>query len=160
MKPSPSAIRSAPPLVPPERRGPDAILACGVCGITVDPSDLPSAVYREHDEHDQPITGPEALVFVGPLATHAECHRRLDAHPRLYAEASGDPGTFPALCGPCAHRRGRACSHPDLRANGGAGLRVHLSGLAAIICGRGGCRVPIAHAIGCDGRTVERARPE
>ncbi len=126
-KPNPAAIRAAVPLS--ARNHPrDAIAFCTVCARAVDPADLPSAVWREHDEADRPIPGREALIFLGAGRDHAKCRRELDAHPRLYAEEEGRPGYFPELCGPCKHRDGLACRHPDLKANGGEGLGVTMGG--------------------------------
>src|SRR5690606_12037406 len=102
---------------------------------------------------DRPISGPGALVFLATGSAHAKCRRVLDTHPRLYVEDSGSPGAFPRLCGPCTHRRGVECGHPDLTANGGAGLKITLTRLAAIVCSRGaGCHTPIREAVSCVGR--------
>ena len=154
-KPSAAAIRAALPLSKLPTRGADPVLVCTVCGAAVDPSDLPSTVWREHDERDLPIAGNGALVFLGPGKAHARCRKALDDHPRLYAEETGQPGAFPALCGGCAHRSGDACRHPDAKANGGPGLVVRLGTPFAglIICSRGGgCHAPVANAVQCDGR--------
>lgn len=155
-KPTAAAIRSAVPLTTIARGlGVDPLFVCGVCGLTVDPADLPLTVWREHDERDKPIAGTGAIVFLGAGTAHAACKKRLDDHPRLYAEEAGAPGHFPGLCESCTNRRGLACSHPDLKANGGEGLRVSLNAFAAIVCVRGGgCHKPIAHAVRCAGRSV------
>jgi hypothetical protein len=47
---------------------------------------------------------------------------------------------------------GVACRHPKAKANGGAGLRVSLSGLNAIVCGHGGCHTPLKEALDCEGQ--------
>lgn len=134
------------------RRG-EPLLCCTICGVAVDPLDLPVSVWREHDERDEPSAGVDALVFVGQGREHAACRKRLHDHPRLYAEVAGDPGYFPELCGACIHRKGLACKHPELRANGGPGLGVHLDRFAMVVCVRGaGCAKPIHHAVRCSGR--------
>lgn len=159
-KPSAAAIFAELQLSERPERGEDAILVCNICGREVDPSDLPLTLWREHDEHDLPIAGASALVFIGQGRDHASCRRVLEKHSRLYAEAQAQPGHFPSLCGPCVHRGGLACSHPDLKANGGAGLLITLDGLASmIICSRGrrrGCDVPVRNAVRCAGRRTLR----
>lgn len=147
-KPNVAAIRAAEPLSKAWTRGyePNA----GHCNLCRMPSaDL--TVWREHDERDKPIAGCVALVFIG--RDHAECLRRMNEHPRLYAEETGRPGHFPRLCGGCPWRRGWDCTHPKLKANGGPGLNVRLAGLApgAIICTRGGgCVRPLVRAMKCE----------
>lgn len=154
-KPTATSIAAAVPLSKGPARPADPITACNVCG---QPSDS-LYVWREHDELDQPLTGHEALVFVGN--DHKACIKTMEAHPRLYAERRGDPGHFPLLCGPCTFRSGFGCTHPDLRANGGPGLSVQLSNMfkGAIFCGgrRGGGlgRIPIVNrAMSCAGQKV------
>jgi hypothetical protein len=153
-KPNPTAIQAATPLtalrpVPLDPR------TCSVCGLSVDPDDLPCEAWREHDENDRPIQGNSALVFLGPGAAHAACRAVLDKHPRLYARDAGWPGAFPTLCGPCVHRDGLACRHPDLFANGGNGLHISLDALRAIVCSRGGgCHEPPKTVRACAGRVV------
>lgn len=127
---------------------PDPIMLCNVCA---QPSTR-LALWRECDERDRPT---DRVVFVDAYDDdHAACRKAIDKHPRLYREETGLPGRFPALCGPCRHRRGDACTHPDLRANGGPGLNVSLHRLNAIICGRGGCHTPLKHAVDCRGRAI------
>ncbi len=90
-------------------------------------------------------------------ADHPACEKRLDAHPRLYKQERGLPGTFPLLCGPCTYRQGEACRHPDLRSNGGPGLPVRMDGPSGIVCrgrGGGGCSPIAKNAVGCKGREV------
>lgn len=113
-KPTPEQILKVPPLT--WGRSGDPFLACNVCGDPFDFADLSPALYREHDEHDRPIAGDGALVFLGRGADHLACSDALTRHPRLYGEETGAPGHFPALCGECVHRRGFACTHPDLSA--------------------------------------------
>jgi hypothetical protein len=154
-KPNRETILAAVPLSRHASRGRDPIKVCGVCGVEVDPQDLASSVWREHDDIDRPIGGNEALVFIGPSATHAACKKVLEKHPRLYAEVTGDPGCFPRLCGPCVHRDGLNCKHPNLAANGGPGLEVQLSGgfpPGTIVCTRRGMLQPVRNAVECAGR--------
>ena len=151
-KPNPAAIRAATPLTAARALDPRA---CSVCGLTVDPDDLPCEAWREHDERDRPISGNGALVFIGPGDAHADCRAVLERHPRLYARDAGWPGAFPTLCGPCVHRDGLVCRHPDLFANGGEGLSVKLDSLNAHVnMGRRGCFWMPQHAHGCAGRAV------
>jgi hypothetical protein len=149
-KPNAAEIRRALPLSKyAGASGPDRILRCNLCGG--DSEDL--RVWREHNERDNPT---DVLVFVG--ADHEKCSKRLEDHPRLYREETGDPGHFPALCGPCVHREGHGCRHPDLKANGGGGLRVDLTDpMRGIVCmlGRNGpIRIP-RRALRCAGRSTK-----
>jgi hypothetical protein len=101
-------------------RGADPLRQCNVCGT---PS-REMTVWREHDERDRPIEDARRVVYLGK--DHSECRAYLDDHPRLYSEIMGDPGSFP-ICGDCLHRSGFRCGHPDLKVNGGDGLRIELS---------------------------------
>ena len=150
-KPSTATIRTAVPLTARPERGAEPILACSVCGIAVDPSDLPSEVWREHDEYDQLIAGSGALIFVGQGTAHVKCRTIVEDHPRLYRHEMGQPGHFPLLCGPCVHRKGLDCGHHDLKANGGGGLNI--------VCVRGGAR-PVPTALRCAGRELASANHE
>src|SRR6185437_9103151 len=64
----------------------------------------------------------------------------IEPHPRLYHRLSHYeplPGSMD-LCGGCRYRAGVSCTHPDLRANGGAGLRLTIAKPhVAFVCGRG-----------------------
>lgn len=148
-KPDIAAIRAAKPLsvIP---LCSDRLAWCNVCGR---PSEELSA-WRAHDERDKPIAGTNALVFIGVGSEHTECRTRMEKHPRLFAEVTGGPGHFPLLCGPCKHRSGVACGHPDLKANGGKGLQLTLSDpfRGAIICGANGRIRPNIRAMTCAGR--------
>lgn len=146
-KPNVDAIRAALPLTRRHTRGDDPLAQCNICG---QPSERLEA-WREHNERDLPIEGPGALVFLG--GDHPECRKALDEHPRLYDQRTGDPGTFPLLCGPCTLRRGLGCAHADLRSNGGAGLNVSLDGYAIRVHIRGrGCQTLLRSAVRCVGR--------
>lgn len=147
-KPTATEIRAVPPLSAAPRCPRDPITACNVCGL---PS-VRLALWREHDEFDRPT---KKVVFVDASdEAHAACRKALDDHPRLYARERGLPGYFPALCGSCTRRSGWRCTDPRLKANGGPGLRVSLSGLNAIFCGPGGCRSGLTDAVDCEGREV------
>lgn len=75
--------------------------------------------WQEHDENDK----PEPIVVVLCL----DCSERLvGKHARLYREL-GRNEPFPGamqLCVNCKRRDGVRCAHPDLKANGGAGLKI------------------------------------
>jgi hypothetical protein len=157
-KTSAHVIRDTPPLTRDRliHSGADPFSVCNLCGHGLredlgDQGPLQWAVYREHDEHDQPIAGDGALVFLA--LQHTECFKRLERHPRLYLEERGDPGHFPRLCGPCNWRQGTRCTHPNLKANGGPGLRVSVDTFDSIfICSRGSNRRPhVRHANRCEG---------
>ena len=153
-KPGPSQIAAAEPLSALAARLADPLAACNVCG---EPA-VELAAWREHDERDVPVDGAGALVFIA--RDHPECVRAMERHPRLYSEEAGRPGTFPRLCGDCPRRTGRACSHPNLRANGGAGLFVELDDRlrGAILCGGRGRRIrPVNHALACEGHPTKVA---
>lgn len=142
-------ILAAEPLVSLDFQG--DLTRCNICG---DPSGE-LGVWRAHDENDRPIESQGALAFIGK--DHPECLRRLDQHPRLYAEETGKPGHLPRLCGDCRHRSGFDCSHAKLKKNGGSGLYITLSGAgialrrAGVMCMKGG-RVGPNHAEACEGK--------
>lgn len=115
-KPSVLEIRAARPLT--AGRDPDPPSCCNVCHL----GSRQLGVWRERDEYDKPVEGTGALVFIGK--DHPTCLKIMENHPRLYEEEEGQPGWFPALCGPCRLRDGLACRHTDLKENGGAGLQV------------------------------------
>lgn len=149
MKPTPSSIRRERPLSALIPKDAGLRFTCALCGR----SSSKLGAWREHDERDRPLDGPLAVVFIGD--DHPDCMKRMQEHPRLYAEETGDPGMFPRLCGDCPHRVGLACDHPDLKKNGGEGLRVELDqGWAAhtIICGAHGRLRVVHHAVGCAGK--------
>lgn len=158
-KPTPKTIRNTTPLTR-LRLGLDPLSACNACGVAVDSADLPLQAWREHDEHDKPIAGNDALVFIGQGPAHERCQKLIVDHPRLYAEEDdGNPGAISRLCAPCVHREGLRCTHRDLKANGGPGLKISLTRLAGIICSRGrhgsGCHSPPRTAVDCAGREVK-----
>lgn len=128
-KPSAKAIAAAMPLT--ARRPVEPIGVCNVCG-------QPSAdlgLWVEHDTRDKPIKGTGAYVYIA--RDHDACYKAMADHPRLYVEIMGGPGHFAMCCGPCSNRDGWSCRHPDLKANGGPGLLVHLRWsvpYGAIVC--------------------------
>ena len=154
-KPSAKTIAEAVPLTQRSECGIDPLAGqCQLCAADADAVLL--GVWREHDEHDQPLAGTDALLFID--RGHVPCMAAMEAHPRLYAEETGRPGSFPEICGPCTHRQNLECDHPKLTKNGGTGLTVMLSGLPAIICygrGRGGCTTPLKRATKCEGREAK-----
>lgn len=151
--PTTAAIRAAEPLTHAAERGTDPIMGCNICGKTA----APLCLYVECDALDMPIEGPNALLYVGE--EHPDCILVVQRHPRLYKRANGRPGTFPRLCGPCVHRRGVDCTHPDLIKNGGTGLVVSREpGPRGIVCGKDGCRIMAALRpwVRCKGRRTLR----
>ena len=145
-------IRSEAPLTETPFRGSDPLACCNLCGVPA----REYQAWREHDERDQPIPGDAALVFLGTGPAHIGCRTALENHPRLYAEERGNPGHFPRLCSRCAFRDWLACTHPDLKANGGAGLSVGLDSMAMVVCvktAHGSAR-PLSQALSCKGQTL------
>lgn len=126
---------------------------CQQCGAR---SDLP-CVWQEHDECDRPETIAVTLCKV--------CSERIiEAHPRLYALIQAGqpfPGAMPT-CQVCNHRTGLTCGHPDLKANGGSGLKLSYPEPArAFVCARGGKGGPRAIWMGpvsCAGFETGRKR--
>ncbi len=75
--------------------------------------------WQEHDGRDQ----SEHIAVM--LCTRCSA-RLIDPHPRLYNRIPPNapfPGVM-ELCVACRFRDGVRCTHPDLKANGGAGLMV------------------------------------
>ena len=88
--------------------------ACMRCG-----SDLGVEKWQEHDDRDQ----REPVVI---LLCRTCSDEIVEPHPRLYRKLH-DWEPFPgamALCRGCPHQVGLSCRHPDLKANGGAGLAI------------------------------------
>jgi hypothetical protein len=105
---------------------------CQLCGS--EKSDIVEfTMWWECDENDE--IDPEKILVT---CRSEACGKTIDDHERLYREISwgrGGPGKFMLLCGNCINREGTRCTHPNLRANGGNGLKVTLSNLPkAIVC--------------------------
>jgi hypothetical protein len=100
--------------------GPKSPTSCQSCGLQllIDDGDQ-FARWMEHDEQDRPE--PIAVVLC------KKCSDMLiEPHPRLYREMDEHeplPGCMP-ICVNCPYRDGTRCTHPDLIANGGQGLKV------------------------------------
>lgn len=155
-RPALASIRRAIPLSKTRPLGAGPFEVCDLCHAKDGDGCGQFEAHRECDEWDRPIPGHDAVVLVG--YEHRHCERRLMDHPRLYLEERGEPGWFPMLCGPCMHRAGFRCAHPDLKANGGVGLQVKMRGGGfgpVFICTRDGCSTPPPPtAWHCAGRRV------
>jgi len=156
-KPLSIAIRRSKPLsiVP---LSADRMAVCNVCGKPAEQLE----VWRAHDERDARIPGDAAILFLGAGEAHKDCHRKLDAHVRLFAEEDGVAGYLPRLCGPCTFRTGLRCTHPSAKANGGPGLHLEREPNFAIVCfgrGRGGCQRSLRPALTCAERIVKGDAP-
>lgn len=82
---------------------------CQACGLTYD-----LTYWQEHDSDDQ----PEQIIVVLCETCAAN---EIEKHPRLYRQLeTNEP--FPGAMG--RFRDGTRCLHPDLKANGGAGLGI------------------------------------
>lgn len=127
---------------------PKDFLTCQLCGTVVDNADVCAMrLWRECDEDDKPEPG-KLLV----TCRSAACDKIVTDHLRLYIEiGQGRPGTFLLLCGECVHRTPTGCDHRDVRANGGSGLRVGVSGPVGLVCSSDGCRKLFGMAHQCDG---------
>lgn len=133
--------------------GASACMQCGTAGELGEEL----AGWLEHDDADRPTA--VAVVLCTPCAD-----RIIEKHPRLYRRLDRHepfPGVMPTCAG-CVHQRHPAratsnCAHPDLKANGGAGLRMEcprpFSGFA---CGRGygGPFVLFQGPVTCSGRAA------
>jgi len=149
-----ACIVAAPPLSTSKK-----VRGARVCNLCAEPAGMGALrLYRECDEHDNPLPDERALLFVA--ADHRSCMARVDENPRLYVELRGAPGTFPKLCGSCIHRQGFACTHPKAKINGGEGLNLGLDPIAAmVVCVRAtGCQRPLAHVLGCEGQELPGER--
>lgn len=89
--------------------------SCGVAALDVVEDDLDR--WYEHDEHDRQTTTIVVLC--------RRCSDRIiKPHPRLYSPIwpfTPIPGAVP-LCIGCRYRDGTRCTHPNAKANGGAGV--------------------------------------
>lgn len=94
-------------------RHPDVCQSCGA--TTLEERNR----WQECDEEDL----PEPIVVV--LCTSCS-DRLIEKHPRLYHQLERNqpwPGAMPLFV-ECGFRCALRCSHPDLKANGGPGLRL------------------------------------
>jgi len=111
---------------------------CQLCGFA-DDDIVYFRMWYECDEQDHVEQPARVLVACKPEKAEAEehpCWKSIQDHPRLYQEVEwglGGPGHLMLLCGDCQHRKGSACTHPDLKSNGGAGLMVQFHGPMALI---------------------------
>jgi hypothetical protein len=99
---------------------------CQLCGFEGHRDICEFRMWVECDEQDKPEPGNVLVVCRGEA-----CRKAISDHPRLYIEVpwgEGLPGHFMLLCGDCAFRKGVGCTHPDLKSNGGAGLKVSIGG--------------------------------
>lgn len=146
--PSKRAIRAAKTLcdLRPDLRTFASLMVCNICGKEDD-----HGVFRECDENDEPLPGAEHV-----LIACRDCESsHVDTHPRLYVGAS-EPGLWWWLCDPCQWRDGVRCGHPDLKANGGPGLRVSTDGSRGFVCGDGWCQPVGPRPVSCVGRKSRR----
>lgn len=160
LKPTPEKIIQTMPLTgahtAPYGPFPLEQFMCGMCGQ----GSGSLALYRECDAFDKPHYVDESLIFIG--RDHAGCMRAMDAHPRLYIEESGNPGSFPMLCGECTWRVDLRCEHPDQFVKSGPGLKVDLFDplRGAIVCGtdsqgrRSRIRM-VNRAVSCAGQEIK-----
>ncbi len=104
-------------------------------------------VWQECDDADQPE--PIAVLLCPSCST-----RIIEPHPRLYYVLPfNEPfaGTM-GLCVSCRLRVGVRCTHPDLKANGGAGLMIQSD---TPVPSRRLRQIYVRAAMGCAGRDVE-----
>lgn len=132
--------------------GPLGPLQCQSCGWDCD-----LVRWVECDDADQPTAAVVVLC-------HPCSDRLIEPHPRLYAPLDAyapHPGSM-TLCIDCSHRQGVSCRHPDLRANGGAGLHVRFPQPTPVFVDgtKGGKRHGWVHTlyhgppISCAGQTI------
>lgn len=98
----------------------DIFNRCQLCGFE-DDDICEFTMWQECDEQDQPEP-------YNVLVACRKCYRVIDQHERGYREVpwgQGDPGYLMLLCSDCTLRDGSRCTHPNLKANGGAGLLLH-----------------------------------
>lgn len=104
---------------------------CQLCGF--EGTDICEfRMWNECDDSDKAEPGNVIIV-----CRQKACGDVIDKHPRLYRQVpwgAGGPGMFMLLCGDCEYRDGSKCRHPNLKANGGEGLEVKLSGPVIHVC--------------------------
>jgi len=132
---------------------------CQICGFESDDK-CSFRMFTECDDSDHPEYDNVIVV-----CDNEKCRKVIDDHPRLYQEIPwqanfpNGPGKFMLLCGDCKFRNGVKCSHPELKANGGKGLKVDLSkGLPIVHIsyadGTGITRPNMSVAVECAGRSI------
>lgn len=106
---------------------------CQLCGF--EDSDICYfRLWRECDDADKPE--PYTILAV---CRQEDCQTVIRDHERLYVEipwGMGEPGHLVLLCSDCSWREGGRCTHPDLKANSGAGLDLAYESMipGAIAC--------------------------
>ncbi len=104
----------------------DSFKRCQICGFTNDDK-CEFYMWYECDDNDNPEIG-NILV----TCRNEKCMNLINKHERLYHQVPwgmGQPGHFILLCGDCKFRDESKCTHKDLKANGGEGLKVIFAGL-------------------------------
>jgi hypothetical protein len=104
--------------------GPKHPLYCQNCGRQKNmiPKAFPLTRWQEHDHRDQ----PENKIVV---LCQSCSDKIIEPHPRLYTALAANapwPGCM-ELCLDCKWRDGVSCSHPDAKANGGAGVMLTIA---------------------------------
>lgn len=92
---------------------------CQSCGLSCSEDDRTLTRWIECDEYDRPTS-----TIIVLCRTCSD--RIIEPHPRLYRDVERFkpvPGCM-ALCVSCRFREQLRCTHPDLKANGGQGLRI------------------------------------
>lgn len=113
----------------------NTFLQCQLCGIRHDDI-CHFYLWYECDENEKQETDKILITCRGD-----KCREIIDQHERLYYMPSwsrGAPGGFILTCGGCEYREGGKCTHPNLKANGGDGLLVHMADLPVIHVNRHG----------------------
>lgn len=137
---------------------------CQLCGF--ESNDICEfKFWQECDENDKPE--PHNILIT---CRKHECFQEIDKHERLYILlpwSRGQPGHLSLLCDDCSYRDGTHCTHPNLKANGGEGLSVAMSGdpvSNAFVCyhdemGEGlRCSRPAPPFIKCEGLPEDHPR--
>jgi hypothetical protein len=96
---------------------------CQICGyVSSDICDF--YIWHEYDENN----GKSDNILVA--CKNKKCLRVIEDHELIYEKVpwgQGGPGKFMLVCGECKLRDNTACTHPDLKENGGEGLKIYLS---------------------------------
>lgn len=90
------------------------------------------------------------------------CHQVIEEHELMYQEvpwSRGGPGKFILMCGDCKHRKSFTCMHPNLKSNGGEGLKIYPADMGLLstnisVCMTDGSRVTMPFRYNkCEGQT-------